>query len=67
MAISFIDDTNLTAIADAIRSIKNSTDTYLPSEMAMELNSIAIQKYYTGTDEPDASLGSNGDLYLKTT
>lgn len=28
--------------------------------------SVPVQKYYTGTSTPASSLGSNGDLYLKT-
>ena len=28
---------------------------------------LVINKYYTGSADPPASLGSNGDLYLKVT
>ena len=65
MATVFINDANLTTIADAIRNINESTNNYLPSEMAAALRAIVIQKYYTGTTEPDATLGNEGDLYLK--
>jgi hypothetical protein len=27
---------------------------------------LIIQHYYTGTTDPSASIGSNGDIYLKT-
>lgn len=42
MAKVFIDDTNLTAIANAIRAKNSSTDTYFPSEMAQAIEDIEI-------------------------
>lgn len=41
MANVIINDTNLTNIADAIRSKTGSNDTYLPSEMANAISSIS--------------------------
>lgn len=42
MAKAFIDDTNLTAIGDAIRSQNGTTDTYLPSEMADAITALPV-------------------------
>lgn len=42
MAKAFIDDTNLTAIANAIRAKTGSADTYLPSEMATAISNLQI-------------------------
>lgn len=50
MAKAFIDDTNLTAIANAIRAKNGSTDTYLPSAMPA-----AIEAIPTGIDTSDAT------------
>lgn len=50
MAKAFIDDTNLTAIANAIRTKNGSTDTYLPSAMPA-----AIEAIPTGIDISDAT------------
>lgn len=50
MAKAFIDDTNLTAIANAIRTKNGSTDTYLPSAM-----SAAIEAIPTGINTSDAT------------
>ena len=50
MSKAFIDDTNLTAIANAIRAKKGSTDTYLPSAMPA-----AIEAIPTGIDTSDAT------------
>ena len=50
MAKAFIDDTNLTAIANAIRAKNGSTDTYLPSAMPA-----AIEAIPTGVDTSDAT------------
>ena len=50
MAKAFIDDTNLTAIANAIRAKNGSTDTYLPSAMPA-----AIEAILTGIDTSDAT------------
>ena len=50
MAKAFIDDTNLTAIANAIRAKNGSTDTYLPSTMPA-----AIEAIPTGVDTSDAT------------
>jgi len=44
MSKAFIDDTNLTDIADAIRSKLGVSDTYLPSEMAGAIQSIPKRK-----------------------
>ena len=50
MAKAFIDDANLTAIANAIRAKNGSTDTYLPSAMPA-----AIEAIPTGIDTSDAT------------
>lgn len=50
MAKAFIDDTNLTAIANAIRAKNGSTDIYLPSDMPA-----AIEAISTGIDTSDAT------------
>lgn len=50
MAKAFIDDTNLTAIANAIRAKNGSTDTYLPSAMPA-----AIEAIPTSIDTSDAT------------
>ena len=50
MSKAFIDDTNLTAIANAIRAKNGSTDTYLPSTMPA-----AIEVIPTGVDTSDAT------------
>ena len=42
MAKAFIDDTNLTAIADAIRAKNGSTDTYLPSAMSAAIEALPV-------------------------
>ena len=49
MAIKFIDDTILTAIANAIRTKLSSSDTYKPSEMATAIGSISGGITPTGT------------------
>lgn len=50
MSKAFIDDTNLTAIANAIRAKNGSTDTYLPSAMPAAIEAIPI-----GIDTSDAT------------
>ena len=40
MAKAFVDDTNLTNIANAIRNHNGSTTTYYPSEMADVINDL---------------------------
>lgn len=42
MSKVFIDDTNLTNIANAIRSKNGSTDTYLPSAMAPAIEALSV-------------------------
>ena len=49
MAIKFIDDSILTAIANAIRTKLSSSDTYKPSEMATAISSISGGITPTGT------------------
>lgn len=34
-------------------------------DLADLINAIPVQRYYTGTDDPSASLGEDGDIYLK--
>ena len=74
-SLPFIDDDLRSAIGE-INSVPSSTSdddgkvlsilngvavwTYID-------NIISIQKYYTGTEDPTSSIGSDGDLYLKTT
>ena len=67
MAIVFVNDESLAAIADAIRSKNGSTDTYYPNKMAEAIEALGIQKCYVSTEDPDDSIGSDGDLWLKTT
>lgn len=96
MANVFINDENLTDIANAIRSKNNTTTTYLPSEMAAAINNLydisdatatendiksgisaytangkvtgtlVTKKCYTGSTQPDDSIGEDGDLYIVT-
>jgi len=35
-------------------------------DMATYIQSITFVTYYTGSSNPSSSLGSNGDIYLKT-
>ena len=58
MAIKFIDDTILTAIANAIRSKLSSSNTYKPSEMATAIGSISGGITPTGT----ISITQNGTV-----
>lgn len=58
MAIKFIDDTILTAIANAIRTKLSSSDTYKPSEMATAIGSISGGITPTGT----INITSNGTV-----
>ena len=51
MAIKFIDDSILTAIANAIRTKLSSSDTYKPSEMATAIGSISGGITPTGTKQ----------------
>lgn len=44
MSIVTIEDTNLTNIANAIRSKSNTTTTYKPNEMASAINSITTKE-----------------------
>ena len=55
------DISGVTATASDVvtgKSFVNSTGTVS--------GSLVIQHYYTGTGAPAASLGSNGDIYLRT-
>ena len=61
MSKAFIDDTNLTAIANAIRAKNGSTDTYLPSAMPA-----AIEAIPTGVDTSDATATSDDIVINKT-
>ena len=58
MAIKFIDDSILTAIANAIRTKLSSSDTYKPSEMATAIGSISGGITPTGTKS--ISITANG-------
>ncbi|MGN5456818.1 MAG: hypothetical protein ACI4XN_12555 [Candidatus Kurthia intestinigallinarum] len=42
MAQAFIDDTNLTEIANAIRAQSGNSNTYLPSEMASAITALPV-------------------------
>lgn len=58
-----------TNIASAYSKVSAKGGT-LPStqnsgNLATAIDSITIQKYYTGSSDPSSSLGQNGDLYLK--
>lgn len=77
MSIVTIDDTNLTNIADAIRSKKGTSDTYKPSEMASAIESIEsgsgeTPEYtrvgyikFTGEQTIDTGIICNQDTKLK--
>lgn len=74
-SLSFVDDDLINAIGEingCPSSTTNDNDKILsvvdgvPTWVAID-SIITIQKYYTGQDDPDSSIGSDGDLYLKTT
>lgn len=65
-----VTDTELTSIANAIRT-KGGTQTQLefPSEFISAIGNISgggTKNILSGTDAPNASLGSDGDIYLQT-
>ena len=59
MAKAFIDDINLTSIANAIRNQNGTTTTYFPSEMASAINSLPV------LDTSDATATSDDIIYSK--
>ena len=63
MAKAFIDDANLTAIADAIRAQNGSTDTYLPSEMAAAIEELPVLDTSDATAS-DAVIVSGKTAYI---
>lgn len=74
-SLSFIDDDLINVISEINElpsSTTNDNDKILsvvdgvPTWVTID-SIITIQKYYTGQDDPDSSIGSDGDLYLKTT
>ena len=56
-------ETKTVTPATSSQNITPSSGKYL-SQVTVEGTGI-INHYYTGSTDPDASLGSNGDLYLK--
>lgn len=58
---AYQDVTGVTAAAGDVVSGKSIVD----STGATVNGSLVINKYYTGSSNPSASLGNNGDLYLK--
>lgn len=74
LSLPFIDDDLRSAISE-INSIPRSTSddngkvlsviNGVPTWTSID-DIISIQKYYTGTEDPTSSIGSDGDLYLKT-
>lgn len=59
---AYQDVTGVTAAAGDVVSGKSIVD----STGATVNGSLVIQHYYTGSGTPSSSLGSNGDIYLKT-
>lgn len=59
---SVIDISDTTATADHVES---GYAAYGADGVKMN-GSLVVQKYYTGTSAPSASLGNNGDIYLQT-
>lgn len=45
---------------------KTANGTYDVTNLASLVVSVPIVTYYTGSSDPSASLGANGDIYLKT-
>lgn len=64
MSKVLVSETNLTAIADAIRTKKGSEDTYKPGEMAAAINSITTGGGGEGS-LPEAALTIDGDCQYR--
>lgn len=60
MAKAFVDDTNLTNIANAIRNHNSSTTTYYPSEMANAIAELPV------LDTSDGTASASDIVYNKT-
>lgn len=70
MASIITDNRYYTEIASAIRTKNGQSTTYRPAEMGAAIEALTtvqgtVQNFYTGTEEPSSSIGSDGDLYLK--
>lgn len=53
-----------TDISNAIRTCNNNDEKYKPTEMADAILNLEHSAIYTGTEEPDNSLGEDGDLFF---
>ena len=58
----FTDTSPTTATASDVVSGK----VFVKSDGSQDTGTLSFATYYTGTSNPSASLGSNGDIYLKT-
>ena len=56
---------SLILAADPTNNLEAATKQYVDSAIAFAL--ATTQSYYTGTADPEDYLGSDGDIYLKTT
>lgn len=66
------DDDRITSVTGTFTSDANATATDIVSGKSGYVNgtkingSLVVNNYYTGTNAPSSSLGSNGDLYFQT-
>ncbi len=66
------DDDRITSVTGTFTSDANATATDIVSGKSGYVNgtkingSLVVNNYYTGTNTPSSSLGSNGDLYFQT-
>ena len=66
MSNVFVDKHKLDVLATAISNKSGVPLTLTLTEMVDAVDNIQIVTYYTGSSTPSSSLGSNGDIYLKT-
>lgn len=53
-----------TDISNAIRTCNNNDEKYKPTEMAEAILNLEHSAIYTGIEEPNPTLGDEGDLYF---